>query len=320
LKYTPTIKTWISRSILAAGLVWVVVIFSREYAGLRDSFVVQSLSWLAFTVAAGCLALLATVPAFRNLLATYSRQSIAVAQAARMLFVAQILRHIPGRIWGVMYLVNETHTRIPAASMVRANIDFVMYSMSMNVLVAASLYVAVTQSTIAATLLVIAGFAVLTFALRHDWIGYLTGFIARIMPSRAKTFTDAVAAQGRLSWRTAIGIAAAFALAWCCFLSIWWALPRVFAVLEGVDIWLLCAAYSLAWVVGYLAMITPGGLGVREAGFFALASPLMDLPELTFLAVFIRLWQIVVESLMFVSFAFFKPRPETSNDGSTSSA
>jgi uncharacterized membrane protein YbhN (UPF0104 family) len=67
-------------------------------------------------------------------------------------------------------------------------------------------------------------------------------------------------------------------------------------------------------------MITPGGLGVREAGFFALASPLMSLPELTFLAVFIRLWQILVESLMFLAFAFVKPEPGTSNDGSATSA
>jgi uncharacterized membrane protein YbhN (UPF0104 family) len=78
-------------------------------------------------------------------------------------------------------------------------------------------------------------------------------------------------------------------------------------MLRDVNIWLLCASYSLAWVIGYLAMITPGGLGVREAGFFALASPLMGLPELTFLAVFVRLWQILVESLMFLAFAFVNP-------------
>ena len=78
-------------------------------------------------------------------------------------------------------------------------------------------------------------------------------------------------------------------------------------VLRDVNIWLLCASYSLAWVIGYLTMITPGGLGVREAGFFALAAPLMSLPELTFLAVFLRLWQILVETLMFLAFAFVRP-------------
>ena len=94
----------------------------------------------------------------------------------------------------------------------------------------------------------------------------------------------------------------------------------MFDVLGDVNVWLLCASYMLAWVVGYLAMITPGGLGVREAGFFALASPLMSLPELTFLAVFIRLWQILVESLMFLAFAFVKPAAGLSDDRSASSA
>ena len=318
--YDEATKTWISRSILVVGLLWVVVIFSREFPALRGAFVVESALWLAFTVAAGCLALLATVPAFRTLLATYARQPIDSRHAARMLFVAQILRHLPGRIWGVMYLVNETSTRIPAASMVRANIDFVMYSMSMNVLVAASLFLAVSWNTQAGLLFAAAGLVLLTGALKGDWIGKVARAVAGIMPARAKAFADSVATQDRLSWLAAAGIAVAFLLAWICFLSIWWALPRVFGVLESVNIWLLCASYCLAWVVGYLAMITPGGLGIREAGFFALASPLMSLAELTFLAVFIRLWQIVVEFLMFAAFAFFKPRPDVSNDGNTSSA
>lgn len=320
MKYDKVTKTWISRSILVVGLIWVIVVFAREFPALRAAFVVESASWLTFTVVAGCLALLATVPAFRTLLATYARQPIAARHAAQMLFVAQVLRHLPGRIWGVMYLVNETGSRIPAASMVRANIDFVMYSMSMNVLVAASLFLAVTRGALVAILVAAAGLMLLTIALRRDWIGSLARIVAGIMPARAKAFAGSIATQTRLSWRAAGGVTAAFVFAWICFLSIWWALPRVFAVLEGVNIWLLCASYCLAWVVGYLAMITPGGLGIREAGFFALASPLMSLPELTFLAVFIRLWQIVVEFLMFAAFAFFKPRPEASNDGSTHSA
>jgi uncharacterized membrane protein YbhN (UPF0104 family) len=133
-------------------------------------------------------------------------------------------------------------------------------------------------------------------------------------------FTNAVASQAQLSWPAVAGIGAAFVLVWVCYLSIWWALTQIFGILANINIWLLCASYALAWVVGYLAMITPGGLGVREAGFFALASPLMSLPELTFLAVFIRLWQILVESLMFVAFAFVKPEFGASSDSSASSA
>lgn len=294
--------------------------FSREFAGLKESFVVDSASWLAYTVVAGCMALLLSVPVFRTLLAAYSRLPIALGHAAHMLFVAQILRHLPGRFWGVMYLVNETHTKIPAASMVRANLDFMLYSMSFNVLVAAVLFLTATTGPGVAVACGVTGIVAMSVVLRHNWIGSIAGVVARFMPARMQPFTGAVATQAQLSWPSIVGISGAFVLVWGCYLSIWWALTQVFGILGDVNIWLLCASYSLAWVIGYLAMITPGGLGVREAGFFALASPLMSLPELTFLAVFIRLWQILVEFLMFVAFAFVKPEPGASHDGSASSA
>jgi uncharacterized membrane protein YbhN (UPF0104 family) len=320
LKNSNQIRTWASRIILAAGIVWVAIVFSREFVALKATFVVDSVAWLAFTIVAGCVALLLSVPVFRTLLAAYARMPIALSHSAHMLFVAQILRHLPGRVWGIMYLVNETHTRIPAASMVRANVDFMLFSMSFNVLVAAALFLAVTISPDVATICAAAGVIALSVALRRNWIGAFAGALARIMPARMKPFTSAVAEQPQLSWPAVAGISSAFVLVWCCYLSIWWALTQVFGILGNVNIWLLCASYSLAWVVGYLAMITPGGIGVREAGFFALASPLMSLPELTFLAVFIRLWQILVESLMFVAFAFVKPETGASDDGSASSA
>lgn len=320
LKNSNQIRAWASRIILAAGIIWVAIVFSREFVALKATFVVDSVAWLAFTIVAGCIALLLSVPVFRTLLAAYARMPIALSHSAHMLFVAQILRHLPGRVWGIMYLVNETHTRIPAASMVRANVDFMLFSMSFNVLVAAALYLAVTISPDVATICAAAGVIALSIALRRNWIGAFAGALAHIMPARMKPFTSAVAEQPQLSWPAVAGISGAFVLVWCCYLSIWWALTQVFGILGNVNIWLLCASYSLAWVVGYLAMITPGGLGVREAGFFALASPLMSLPELTFLAVFIRLWQILVESLMFVAFAFVKPETGASDDGIASSA
>ena len=146
LKNSNQIRAWASRIILAAGIIWVAIVFSREFVALKATFVVDSVAWLAFTIVAGCIALLLSVPVFRTLLAAYARVPIALSNSAHMLFVAQILRHLPGRVWGIMYLVNETHTRIPAASMVRANVDFMLFSMSFNVLVAAALFLAVTIS------------------------------------------------------------------------------------------------------------------------------------------------------------------------------
>jgi uncharacterized membrane protein YbhN (UPF0104 family) len=319
-KLNSPIRLWVSRGIIAAGVVWIAVVFSREAATLKASFVVDSPAWLAYTIAAGCVALLFTVPIFRAMLETHTRHAVPPRYAARLLFVAQILRHLPGRFWGVMYLVNETRNRFSAASMVRANVDFMLYSMAFNLLTAGSLVVAVTVGPVVALVFAIAGTATLTLALRINMIGKLTTRFSIILPGRFRRFMIDMAPQLRLPWSIAVTVSGLFVLVWLCYLSVWWALPEVFASLRDVNIWLLCASYSLAWVIGYLAMITPGGLGVREAGFFALASPLMGLPELTFLAVFVRVWQILVESLMFLAFAFVKPSDAATRGNRTNAA
>jgi uncharacterized membrane protein YbhN (UPF0104 family) len=316
---TDNSKTWVgasirlllSRAIMAVGVVWVVVIFVREYADLRVEFAIDSLGWLGYTVAAGCLALLLTVPIFKTMLETHSGQDVSTAYSARLLFVAQILRNLPGRFWGVMYLVNETQDRFSAASMVRANVDFMLYSMAFNLLMASFLLLAVTIDVRFGLLAAGAGIALLALTVRMNVVGRLAARFSRLLRARLPKFTSGTVDAPRLGWDMAITVSSLFVSVWLCYLSVWWALPKVFPVLQDVNIWLLCASYSLAWVLGYVAMITPGGLGVREAGFFALAAPLMSLPELTFLAVFVRLWQILVESLMFLVFVFVKPADVT---------
>jgi hypothetical protein len=244
------------------------------------------------------------------MLAIHTGSHLSLGLVARLFFVAQMLRHLPGRFWGVMFLVNETLDEIPAISMVRANIDFMFYSIAFNLLTAGLLVTAVTIDATSALLFAVLGTATLCFALQANLLGRIAARFSPILPVRLRKYAGHAAARSQIPWTSAIIVSVLFVLVWLCYLSVWWALPKIFAVLDEVNIWLLCASYALAWVIGYVSMITPGGLGVREAGFFALASPLMGLAELTFLAVFIRVWQILIESLMFVAFAFLKA-PDT---------
>ena len=153
-----------------------------------------------------------------------------------------------------------------------------------------------------------AGVVCLAPAIRFDWPGRIAGVLIRAIPGRAAGLTDSMFLQQPLPWRAVTNIIVFNCLSWACYLAIWWAFTRIFPALENVNIWLLCASYSAAWFIGYVTIITPAGLGVREAGFFALASTLTTLPNLAFLAVFIRLWQLLTEILVFLMFAFVKPK------------
>lgn len=308
---------WASRIIIVVGAVWIAYLLYRDLDGLRANFRVDSVAWLSFTFVAGIAALLFIVPIFQALLSAHSGLTIRYTYAARMLFVAQILRHLPGRVWGIMYLVAETRETIPSAAMLRANLDVMLYSMYFNLTIAACLFVGVSTAPAYACALAVLLVAGLATAIRFDWIGRVTGIAARLMPRIASKLGDESSSVEPMPWPVVARIIVCNSLSWSFYLAIWWSFTRVFPALADVNIWLLCASYSAAWVIGYLAMITPAGLGVREAGFFALAGSVMALPKLAFLAVFIRVWQFIVEILVFLMFAFVKPAVATDNSTAT---
>jgi glycosyltransferase 2 family protein len=79
-----------------------------------------------------------------------------------------------------------------------------------------------------------------------------------------------------------------YGLAYYLFVSSLTPLPLgTLPVLSGVN--------ALSFVAGYLAIVTPGGLGVREAAMTALLLPLLPRSVGALLAVASRLWTIVAE-------------------------
>jgi len=61
----------------------------------------------------------------------------------------------------------------------------------------------------------------------------------------------------------------------------------------------LASAYTLAWIGGSLAVITPGGLGVREGVMTLLLSPILPLPLAIAISFITRVWITIVEVLVF---------------------
>jgi hypothetical protein len=57
----------------------------------------------------------------------------------------------------------------------------------------------------------------------------------------------------------------------------------------------LVATWVAAYVVGYLSLLTPGGLGVREGVMILLLAPLFPVPVPTVIALAARLWVILGE-------------------------
>ena len=60
---------------------------------------------------------------------------------------------------------------------------------------------------------------------------------------------------------------------------------------------LLLVAYPIAYAIGYVSFLTPGGLAVREGALVLLLLPVLG-SVVTVAALAMRLWQVVLELLV----------------------
>ena len=61
----------------------------------------------------------------------------------------------------------------------------------------------------------------------------------------------------------------------------------------------LAAAYTLSWMAGFIVVIAPGGLGVREGMMSILLSPILPAPLAIAISFIARVWITVFEIITF---------------------
>lgn len=95
--------------------------------------------------------------------------------------------------------------------------------------------------------------------------------------------------SGQRDWRASLGTLGFQALIWVLVGASLWAL------LPSLDGWrsggLAMGAFCISWVIGYVALFAPGGIGVREAAMTALLAPVLPAQDaLLYAAIHRFLW------------------------------
>ncbi|MGI8650422.1 MAG: lysylphosphatidylglycerol synthase transmembrane domain-containing protein [Rubrobacter sp.] len=79
------------------------------------------------------------------------------------------------------------------------------------------------------------------------------------------------------------------------------------APVGAAEIALLIGGYAFAWEVGFLSLVTPSGIGVKEAVLALILSLVLPIPAVIAVVVLSRLWQTLIELVCAgVVWAFFK--------------
>jgi hypothetical protein len=221
--------------------------------------------------------------------AAMSPRPLSWARAAQIWFLSNIIRYIPGNIWQPLGMAQMcAEEGIPAEVTLTSVVVHQALSALAVTLLSVGYFAWAGQGealrTVAPLLLAL---PVLALALRARWLETALNLVLRRLGRpllRIGLRSRALAALTLgyvVSW-SLIGLG--FAMLVRALTPIGWeALPH------------LIVSFALAWLVGYLSLLTPSGLGVREGAIVWLLGGILSVPVATLASLAARLWFIAGE-------------------------
>lgn len=222
-----------------------------------------SAAWLASAIAA-FMAMTASKAAYHQLLVAHLHASAARHPKAVMssFLVGQLLRYLPGKIWGLAYQAGRLREVCPPSTVVIAN----GVQMAMSILVTSLLVATLLAFQLGvdlAWMLPPALMAIVIAAHRH------THVLGRAMSRLSRNPMPTERAHGEAPLRFAMFGTVLLAIDWMFFVAGFMALGN--GMVRLVDALPLAVTYAGASVMAMAAVAVPAGFGVREALFVSTA-------------------------------------------------
>ena len=211
--------------------------------------------------------------------------------AYRLQFLGQIARHLPGRIWGISYQILQAQNRVSPGILILCNAVLSLTAIFFTAWIATMVLVGGPHpSSLPITITAGVGAYFLCFlvsrriAEHQFWSTGKSKFSIAVKRS--------VTALAGFKTRRAFALFSITAIAWILYLLAWGLLGKSYPELNFTDGMRLGAFYSIAWLVGFVAVFTPSGLGIRELVFVGLASS-YSADVLALFAVMGRAWLLL---------------------------
>lgn len=295
--------------VTGGSLAWVIWLLQSAWPDLVGGL--HELSWRPVVVGTTLVAIgsLLMFAAFAGLVRAFRVSTTPWLSLAHMYYVSQLLKHLPGRVWGLGYQWMAAGGDGSLGGWVLVNASHMVLGLYFAVWSAWAVLVS-RESPVAVVAVVIAGFAAYVIGWRLATSPLFARLLGTLPGRVGKVASSAPAIVGYASRRAQLGILALLVLGWLVHYLGWWYYGEAYSRLGGDAAVRLCACYMLAWVAGYVSIITPSGLGVRELVFVWLAK---DYPGdvVAFMAVLGRVSLLSVDILLGILFAPFLPRTRT---------
>jgi uncharacterized membrane protein YbhN (UPF0104 family) len=211
-----------------------------------------------------------------------------VATGARIWFLSNLARYVPGNVWSYVGAV-ELARREGVARRTTLAVMALTQVLSVGVAVAAGLPVLVAERArlgrpaLLGALVVAVGAALAALFRRQ-----LLDLARRRLPGFDPA--DLTPSAG-----TVVLLVAGYALYWAVTGLAFAALVASLHPLAPGDVPVVVAAYAAAYAAGFLALLTPAGLGVREGVLVIALAPVLPAGPALVVALLSRVWMMLVE-------------------------
>ena len=300
---------WVSWILIILGFSWICYLLIADGISVFEkisNFSLENLLWLGVSFLFATISVFNTGVIFYLIIDHYSDKKYSIMYIGRLFFVGQMIRHLPGRFWNVAYQISEARKYFSSFFMIRVNIDFMFIIMGIVLTVSGSILFFFQINLLISILF----FLVFLFiSLRFYFIGKILSFVIRLIPKKISERFKNIEKINYLSKEIAPIILICL-FAWFLYVLSWHIFKKALPGFGEYNMIMIFATYSLAWAIGYISMITPSGLGVRESMFVLLSSSITDAGVLAFLSIFIRVWLMVIDLALFFLFVMIKPKVE----------
>ncbi|MEV0581906.1 lysylphosphatidylglycerol synthase domain-containing protein [Nonomuraea sp. NPDC050310] len=228
---------------------------ARQWDEVRAGFARISLPMTAASLAAVVAALLGAMFTWRSLLADLG-SPLPVRPAAKVFFVGQLGKYIPGSLWPVLAQMEMgKDLGVPRSRSAAA------FFLMMPVQLASGLLVTLATLGWDRYGWILLAVPVLLVLLEPKVINRLIGLVLRRL--KREPLERPLTRRGMLT-----------ALAWA--LSGWIAYGVHLYFVVGSDLLFCVGAFALSWCLGILTFVVPAGAGVREVAMVAVLAPILD--------------------------------------------
>lgn len=285
------------------SFVWIFALIYRDQEGIHQIWTNLRSENLLMVIDATIFVLIAVallVPLVEIITRQNTQRAFPLRYLARLFFAGQVVSYLPGRLLGTAYLVNETQKIIPALTMIRINLELIMTIMLFNTLMALAIMAYYLVGVPAAVGLSILGLALFVVYHRMNLFDFFLQVSSQFLPKKFSEKVLQAKTHRPFEFKTIGLMLVVFMIHWAAYLKAWLCLKSAFVMLDGQAVFLLAAAYTLSWFIGFITLITPGGLGVREVSFVLLSSNYLTKQQASFLSLFLRVWLIAVDIILFL--------------------